>query len=141
MELLWTCDGGSPTICTIPCGRPNYQGYYECGDGNLINGDGCDDQCRTELGWYCVNGDPTKNETCYELCGDGRNHGQHECDDGNRVNLDGCDEWCDQEEQGFLVMGQDTFYPVPVPEANRHICESGNELSTDWCHDWCGDGV
>ena len=46
-------------------------GMLECDDGNNVNGDGCDSNCRVEWGWYCFNGGPNNKDTCWEICGDG----------------------------------------------------------------------
>jgi cysteine-rich repeat protein len=37
---------------------------YECDDGNLINGDGCDEECKIEPGWACYNGSPINSDIC-----------------------------------------------------------------------------
>ncbi len=53
----------------------------ECDDNNLLNNDGCDQNCEIELGWICIGKTPS---TCYEKCGDGLLvSGKHQCDDGN----------------------------------------------------------
>ncbi len=48
----------------------------ECDDGNLIDNDGCNSQCKLEV------------------CGDGILHAGEECDDGNTDNGDGCSDAC-----------------------------------------------
>jgi cysteine-rich repeat protein len=62
----------TPTICPNGVQDPD----EECDDGNLNNGDGCDNNCTTT---GCGNGIVTEGE---------------ECDDGNTVKLDGCEPDC-----------------------------------------------
>lgn len=38
----------------------------ECDDGNLINGDGCNDYCEIEDGWTCNGGGSTKRDNCVQ---------------------------------------------------------------------------
>ncbi len=66
--------------------------YYECDDGNLIDGDGCTSTCTIEFGWYCHDGDFDRADACYEKCGDGMVVFAEPtlCDDGNVFNGDGC---------------------------------------------------
>lgn len=63
------------------CGDSIIQPPEECDDGNLINNDGCDDQCFNEV----------------PECGNGIIETGEECDDGNLVNFDGCDSLCNIE--------------------------------------------
>jgi cysteine-rich repeat protein len=35
------------------------KGYYQCDDGNNINGDGCDEHCNVEVCWDCDGLSPT----------------------------------------------------------------------------------
>jgi cysteine-rich repeat protein len=35
------------------------KGYYQCDDGNNVNGDGCDEHCNVELCWDCDGLSPT----------------------------------------------------------------------------------
>ncbi len=63
------------------CGDNILQPPEECDDGNLINGDGCDDQCFIEV----------------PECGNGIIEAGEECDDGNLINGDGCDDQCNIE--------------------------------------------
>ncbi|GIV28719.1 MAG: hypothetical protein KatS3mg027_2533 [Bacteroidia bacterium] len=59
------------------CGNGYLEPPEECDDGNLVNGDGCSDQCLLE-----------------QICGDGIVQSPEECDDGNLVNGDGCSDQC-----------------------------------------------
>jgi len=63
--------------------------YFEnCDDGNLVSGDGCDDQCNPETGWNCI-GLPS---VCNPICGDSYFFPPKEvCEDGNKFGVnDGC---------------------------------------------------
>lgn len=50
----------------------------QCDDGNLVNCDGCSNQCTNEL----------------NVCGNGKLELCEECDDGNLLNGDGCSSSC-----------------------------------------------
>ena len=58
--FVWNTDGGSE----------------ECDDGNTTPGDGCDENCKTEV------------------CGNGLVQSGEDCDDGGTATGDGCDENC-----------------------------------------------
>lgn len=65
------------TTC-FTCGNGQVEPNEECDDGNVVAGDGCRADCRTE----CGNGSVEQNE---------------ECDDGNRTAGDGCSSQCARE--------------------------------------------
>ncbi|EAR86241.2 myxococcus cysteine-rich repeat protein (macronuclear) [Tetrahymena thermophila SB210] len=55
-------------ICHETCGK----GYrindeLQCDDGNLINGDGCDSNCKIEPNFKCSGGSPTSKDVCYKI--------------------------------------------------------------------------
>jgi cysteine-rich repeat protein len=136
------CDGSPPGGCTPECclstshwgcwPRPPACGCgdgvvasdEQCDDGNVQNGDGCNQLCELELGNPCGNGVIDEGELCDDganepfdgcdpfcqldtvvdcdfvyYCGDGLALGDEECDDGNTHNGDGCDELCHREVQ------------------------------------------
>src|SRR4051794_17555773 len=41
------------------------KGLEACDDGNIVRGDGCDDQCQVESGYQCA----AKGGTCATKCG------------------------------------------------------------------------
>ena len=43
---------------------------WACDDGNLRQGDGCDDNCRVEEGFLCDGGTTLAPDVCHEECGD-----------------------------------------------------------------------
>jgi cysteine-rich repeat protein len=58
--------GGSTGAST--CGNGRVDGTEQCDDGNLVNGDGCNQYCKVQLGPHC---------------GDGILQGPEECDLGS----------------------------------------------------------
>ncbi|HVM96022.1 MAG TPA: DUF4215 domain-containing protein [Candidatus Acidoferrales bacterium] len=82
-------------------------GSEQCDDGNAVNGDGCDNNCKTTgygngivtAGEQCddgnnVNTDGCSNTCLLPVCGDGIVNGTDVCDDGNQVDGDGCTRQC-----------------------------------------------
>jgi len=67
---------GCTYSCTT-CGNWVPEPGEECDDGNLVNGDGCSENCTIE-----------------SVSGNWINETGEECDDGNLVNGDGCSENC-----------------------------------------------
>lgn len=55
---------GSSGECVEKCGDGLNFGLLECDDGNLVNGDGCDQDCQVETDWSCSGGSPTQKDTC-----------------------------------------------------------------------------
>jgi cysteine-rich repeat protein len=61
-------------MCKEICGDGKDFGHYGCDDGNNIDGDGCDADCRIERGYTCAGGTctlPYAPDVCIEICGDG----------------------------------------------------------------------
>lgn len=98
-------------------------GYYECDDGNLIDGDGCDSNCNVEVGFRCFGGNFDQADLCIEVCGDNKRITIKSgfCDDGNTISGDGCSQLCDVET-GWTCIG-------------------GSPTSRDYCYEICGDGL
>ena len=65
--------GSGPAMCNN--GVP--EGAEECDDGNMVAGDGCENDCTLTPG-----------------CGNGKQEGTEVCDDGNLVGGDGCEMDC-----------------------------------------------
>ncbi len=91
------------------CGDGAVAAGEQCDDGNNVDGDGCDSQCRNEEG-----------------CGNGRIEGGEACDDGNRDNGDGCDANCQVE----VVCGNAQI------EGDEQ-CDDGNNTNGDGCSATC----
>lgn len=58
------CNAGFTLVngmCLPPmCGNNILEGTEACDDGDLQNGDGCNDQCQVEAGYYCFGQQPTR---------------------------------------------------------------------------------
>ncbi|MFO0660896.1 MAG: proprotein convertase P-domain-containing protein [Polyangiaceae bacterium] len=107
-----TCTSAGKTgACTsgvcIACGDGITAGSEQCDDGNSVNGDGCDNNCKTSG------------------CGNGVVAGSEQCDDGNSVNGDGCDNNCKNTGCGNGI--------VTTGEA----CDDGNTTNGDGCTSAC----
>ena len=48
------------------CGDGTNQGFVECDDGNLENGDGCSSLCTVEIGWSCSGGSEITPDICVD---------------------------------------------------------------------------
>ena len=112
--------------CKEICGDGFDWGTYECDDGNRNTGDGCNQNCKVEKGFFCDRKDPdpvgstiNNPDVCYEICGDGRDFGFYECDDGNLINGDGCNDLCEIEP--------------------GYECKDGNRDNKDTCVEICND--
>jgi cysteine-rich repeat protein len=78
-------------------------GDEPCDDGNAIEGDGCDTNCK-------VSG-----------CGDGIVTGDEQCDDGNAIEGDGCDTNCTLTHCGNGIVTE------------SEDCDDGNNYDYDGC--------
>ncbi|MBQ4359655.1 MAG: DUF4215 domain-containing protein [Proteobacteria bacterium] len=83
------------------CADPVKENCELCDDGNLVNGDGCNDKCTVEPGFMC----PEVGKSCVaRSCGDGIIASGEECDDGFDpgkgvpVSGDGCSARCKLED-------------------------------------------
>ncbi len=84
----------TPTVSATPlpmCGNAIVEAGEQCDDGNLVNGDGCDNNCT------------------FTACGNGIVTGGEECDDGNTLNGDGCSAKCLREFFNPLPAAGDLF--------------------------------
>jgi cysteine-rich repeat protein len=144
-SLEWV--GASLSVPIPTCGDGNVDAGEECDDGNLIDNDGCGNDCKlpvcgdgvTEDMEECDDGNLIDNDGCgndckLPVCGDGVTEDMEECDDGNRIDNDGC--------------GNDCKLPVcgdGVTEGMEE-CDDGNLIDNDGCGNdcklpVCGDGV
>ena len=104
------------------CGDGTTQSGEQCDDGNLIDGDGCNANCRIEV------------------CGDGTMQAVEECDDGNLIDGDGCDSSCRIEQcSGCPVCGDGEVQCIEQ-------CDDGNLINGDGCDtncriEVCGNGI
>ncbi len=89
------------------CGDGRARASEACDDGDLVSGDGCDENCQVTA---CGNGIATVGEECDDggfvsgdgcdancrltACGNGIRTGDEACDDGNAIPGDGCESTC-----------------------------------------------
>jgi len=53
--------------CVEICGDGKNLGQFECDDGNNINGDGCDSNCKIEFGYACNKKGEDQPDICYDI--------------------------------------------------------------------------
>ena len=146
IETGWKWSGGNSStldICKEIWGdgiRFNTNSAY-CDDGNLLNGDGCNLNCSTEIGWICTNGNSSTKDTCSEIWGDGIrfNSNSTYCDDGNLIYGDGCNSKC-TIESGWKCSGgkynqRDVWVEICGDgikfNSNSSYCDDGNIYDTN----------
>jgi cysteine-rich repeat protein len=100
---------GCENDCTLSCGNGVITGTEICDDNNLVSGDGCDENC-TPTG--CGNNVVTAGE---------------ECDDGDIVSGNGCDSNCTVTSCGNGIR----------TSQNGEACDDGNTTNGDGCEDSC----
>lgn len=87
----------STSVTAVPisdvCGNGYMEGLEQCDDGNLLNNDGCSNQCLIEI--------PAA------ICGNGVLEAEEQCDDGNVLNGDGCSDQCVIVEVPPVVVDDD----------------------------------
>jgi cysteine-rich repeat protein len=109
----WEIEGGLCSFGGIAgCGNGIIEVGEQCDDGNLVNGDGCDANCRLEGA----------------VCGNGMLEAGEQCDDGNTVNGDGCNANCRLETSS--TCGNHIIEP-------GEQCDDGNLVSGDGCDANC----
>jgi cysteine-rich repeat protein len=143
------------------CGDAVWQSFSEqCDDGNIFNGDGCNDRCDAEPGFVCYpnqNFDPggnvARSTVCQRtFCGNNSIEFNFEtrsgetCEDFNVNAGDGCDADC-QEEPGyfcppFQFFCQATTCNDGVLSGDQQwgageSCEDGNTVPGDGCDENC----
>jgi cysteine-rich repeat protein len=95
-------------------------GEEVCDDGNIIDGDGCSTDCKSD-----------------EICGNHVVDKGESCDDGNTMLGDGCSADCKAEVCGNLTVD------IQLGE----VCDDGNTTSGDGCsptctsNEACGNGI
>ena len=62
--------GGADGLdCIEICGDGLNVKINPCDDGNLDNGDGCNELCEIEAGWACAGGDESNPDVCKDTEG------------------------------------------------------------------------
>eukprot|EP00826_Nyctotherus_ovalis_P002872 TRINITY_DN10578_c0_g3_i2.p1 TRINITY_DN10578_c0_g3~~TRINITY_DN10578_c0_g3_i2.p1 ORF type:complete len:1113 (+),score=259.16 TRINITY_DN10578_c0_g3_i2:482-3820(+) len=147
------------------CGNGVLDAGEECDDGNnrvagLVNpenreGDGCNSDCKIELGWRCYNSPYVTRTQCeHNECGDSFINKEppefEECDDGNLKDGDGCTSTCKKVKGWFCPLpgyacikvcsnSELDYYPGPPHnvEVYKEACDDGNEFDNDGCSSDC----
>lgn len=143
------CDVGAYEYGT--CGDGGLDNDEECDDGNNVDGDGCQADCRdpfcgdgvVDLGEGCddgnnVDGDGCQADCALPTCGDGIIDPDEECEDGNLNNNDDCLNTCMNASCGDQIL-----------HTGLEECDDGNansDIAPDACRTdcslpFCGDGV
>ena len=126
--------GGEGGVANV-CGDGNIATSEICDDGNTIDGDGCDAECKPEMGWDCKDAP----SICKTKCGDGLLLGDELCDDGNKDGKDGCDGAC-FVEFGYLCDGSPSICATVCGDgmlAGAEECDDTNTKAADGCSDTC----
>ena len=117
-------EGEDPPVCTAHvCGDDLVGPEEACDDGNVENGDGCDENCAIE-----------------HRCGDGIVGPGEQCDDGNEENDDGCSDECQNEFVDVPAEGGDFASEVPDGSQSRfrYTAEAPGRLLA-YTHDGTGE--
>ena len=126
---------GVGSVCELQCGDGAVEAGETCDDGNLKDGDGCNNKCQIETGYLCVGGP----STCTFACGNGKLDSGEACDDGNAKQGDGCSDTC-VVETGYGCAGMpSTCTPTCGNGAleNGEACDDGNATPGDGCSETC----
>jgi cysteine-rich repeat protein len=126
------------------CGNGELEAGEICDDGNVVEGDGCESDCRKtpfcgdgilDPGEQCDEGDQNGGGVCElnctktPVCGDEYKDPGEECDDGNEDSNDACVA-CKK-----AVCGDGIVY------AGFEECDDGNPINTDACLNECKDAT
>jgi fibro-slime domain-containing protein len=141
------CSGPGATGCKteIPegCGDGvnNQGGIEQCDDGNVLPGDGCNGNCKTEPNWDCpadIRSGPCKKRV---ICGDGQVGPGEVCDDGNTIETDGCNATCTYQDPAFTCVPGEPCVRVSQCGNKRiepgETCDDGNQDGNDGCSAKC----
>ena len=120
------------------CGNGEQGPGEECEDGNLINGDGCDNNCTASR---CGNGVQAAGEACDDGnlddgdgcdsnctptgCGNGVVSSGETCDDGDLEDGDGCDSNCTETGCGNEIV------------TSGETCDDGDQNGLTCCNELC----
>ncbi|MFA5625646.1 MAG: DUF4215 domain-containing protein [Bradymonadales bacterium] len=119
------------------CGDEKVTHDEQCDDGNAVSGDGCDENCKKEAGYFC----PISGGACVKLrCGNGKLDADEECDDGNNDGGDGCSQFCRVEfgykcEKVGALCEKITCGDGKVEGGEQ--CDDANAKSGDGCSETC----
>ena len=115
-------EGAPPGRCvqgvcaSAGCGNHEVELGEACDDGNIVSGDGCSSDCRS-------------NETCGNGLVDTATG--EACDDGNTEPLDGCQPSCELPTCG------DGIVDPATSSTPAEVCDDGNNVNGDGCNARC----
>jgi len=138
-EIQAIVSAGRSALCApVPvCGNGLIEAGEPCDDGNLVSGDGCENDCTlscgngvTDANEECDDGNAIDDDGCDSNCtvtgcGNGLVAGNETCEDGNTISGDGCDNNCTETACGNGV--------ATAGEA----CDDGNAVDGDGCESDC----
>lgn len=124
---------GSLNCARGVCGDGYIDAYEVCDDGNVINGDGCSDECQFEAPGAPGPGGGGGGGSAFisgtsNVCGNGLREISEQCDDGNLRDGDGCSGTCEVEYIAACGNG--------ILEG-AETCDDGNTVSGDGCSFRC----
>lgn len=123
--------------CAYDCGNGSVGTGEGCDDGDNTGGDGCSPLCVVESGWTC-SGSPS---SCSTVCGDGLIRGAEECDDDDTDNGDGCSSTCSIEE-GCSCIGEPSVCTCFENQYSLDFGTAGvNADESITCGDIATDGI
>jgi len=67
IDFRWSCyeDITGKSVCQRNCGNGKRDDGEVCDDLNEVSGDGCTSNCKVEIGYSCIGGTSTSEDTCY----------------------------------------------------------------------------
>lgn len=150
-SVVQVCPNFVPPPGVGSCGDGQLDPGEQCDDGNRVNGDGCDYNCKptgcgngvVSVGEACDDSNTTSGDGCSSICqieagcGNGHKEAGELCDDGNLLDDDGCSHTCRTERCGDGA----------VQTSRGEQCDDGNLLNGDGCsqvcqaEDPCGNGI
>lgn len=135
---------------TTSCGNGLVEEAEVCDDGNTLDGDGCDRNCRPTLcgnalrteGEECDDGNAENGDGCdenctFSRCGNGIVGGGEECDDANADDTDGCTADCHRTGGPSTTRPSSTTttttLPAPPCQTDPGLCDDRDPCSADSC--------
>ena len=116
--------------------------HYQWDDGNNVNDDGWDKNCRYEAGFSWIPGTPKSATVWQEIWGDGRKI-NHKWDDANTASGDGWSSTC-AVETGYQCTGGDrntvdVWWEIwgDGKDLGNYGCDDGNTVAGDGCNASC----
>ncbi len=146
-DCLGDCDLSTNQCLPPLCGDGEVNQEWErCDDGDLDNGNACNNQCQPVCHGDadCESGACDEERlVCIPLCGNGRHDSGEQCDDGNVINNDSCSNQCQRRCTDDAACDCDELRGVcRDPCGNGRLddgeqCDDGNEEDRDQCNNRC----